>query len=227
MAIVLASKRDSFIVVASERKALDIPAGIFEEDPQKIILHRSQPFAFVTTGIASLTDAMAGNQVDVTALLDRALGEFNNPAGFRLEDIAARIANRMHPMVRQKIRQVPANAPESERRVDIVIAYVRGTTAEMGRCRIADRVETGFLNTYVDAPGPILQFLQSDRFKTPTGLFAENLSDPVSVANHMRRVVLEAVAHDASLHGGKNELCGTTVEVAIIGPKLARFVQAA
>ena len=227
MGIVIAVRREPWIVVAADRYELSFAAGsVFHEDTQtKIILHPQQPFGFVTAGIYALPDSRSGRDLDTTTWLERSLAEFSQPAGFRLDNISARLANRFHPLVRAKIRDMPPNEPEEKKRFDVIIGYVRGTTAEMGRLRITDKVETTTLEKYHEAPPSLKEFYSSGQYASPAAIYGDRLTESTSLANYLRRVVQEGIAAEAQLNGGTNKEVGTAVDVAIIGPKNARLVR--
>lgn len=220
--MIIAVRRDSFVVVAADRFETSFDRSD-EDTAPKLLLHSALPLTLAVVGLDDIADPRSGRPQSTRSFLERILGEITQPTELVFDRLCARIANRLHPAVRQTLR---ASGPDSEGRgVDLLIAFVRGTTAGMGVQRIGEGIETREVDRHQDAPPAVGEFLASGAYADPAALYGDKLSDAEFVANHLRRVVEAAGAHDATASAGGQRSIGGAVDVAIVNTRGARLAK--
>lgn len=170
-----------------------------------------------------MPDPRSGREQATRGFVERMIGEITQPTELALDRITQRIANRLQPAVRQVLRG--RRGPDDPPSVDILIGFVRGTTAGLGLQRVGERVESQELHRHLAAPQLLEGFFQTGQYADPATLYGEKLTDAEFVANSIRRAMMGAIAQEKVMSGGSNQEVGTAVDVVVItgkGAKLAR-----
>jgi hypothetical protein len=134
-AILIAVQKEAFVVLAADRAEQNWSAAHTVDTQPKLILHPSLPLAIAWSGFPNFADRRSGRDLDTSNYLERLLAEITQPSELVLDRIQARISNRMHPLVRDRLRSVGAPGPDD--RLDVVIGFLRGTTSGLGVMRLA------------------------------------------------------------------------------------------
>lgn len=225
MTIIFAIRRPTFVIMGADRlfyeyashgaTVLPMPSGTHS----KLALHPSLPIACATAGIAFFHGQSS------TSLIQGVLDQVTGLDGEAPETIVGVFEKRFIPLVSVYRRNVPPAMDPELGKLDILIGFVARDQAHLCRLRIGLESTKVWDNSFFSSPrelGPF--YTETVPYRDDPWFYADHLDEPSDLAAHMSKIIEDGARYESTLWEDKqNHLCGGGVDVAVVGPSIARW----
>jgi hypothetical protein len=216
MTILLATKRDSFAILASESR----PNNPSQGGDSKLVRHPSIPLAFgagVMTGNLWWVPAPSQRPRPITAFLQEVVDEIDSPDKLVLSAIANRVRAKLQP-----------GYAEMQRDAVIAIALFRDGKADIGFQQVGSRARlyVGNRPPFLRGPSSLLTSFYCPKFGPPRHELVHNssLTDASKVVETVRKFVVDGIKYEQATLPTERRQCGEKVDVMLVDEAGARLV---
>jgi hypothetical protein len=219
MTILLATKRDSFAILASERLESG-PNKPSQGLDSKLVCHPTLPLAFgvgVMKGNLWWVPAPARRGRPITAFLEEVADEIASPDGLVFSAIANRVKAKLQP-----------GYDEMQRDVVIAIALFRDGKAEVGFQQVGSRARLFMGNRppFLRGSTSLLSSFYLPKYGPPRHELVHNssMTDATEVVETVRKFVADGIRYEQATVPAERRQCGGKVDVMLIDEGGARLV---
>jgi hypothetical protein len=215
--ILLATRRDSFAILASERRE-SLPNQPSQAGDSKLVRHPSIPLALgvgVTTGSLWWVPRPAQRARPITAFLEEVAGEIDSPTQLDLSAIANRVKAKLQP-----------GYEEMQRDAVVAIALIQDGKAEIGFQQIGSQTRLLMGNRTPFLPSSSLASFYSPTYGPSRYALLHNrcMTDASKVVETVRQFVADGIRYEQATVPAARRQCGDKVDVMLVDESGARLV---